>query len=56
MPEKENCLSCKIISIGCLFGIGGYFFKLGLTNKPRIVYNIIGTGNFRKQNNNQTFT
>lgn len=47
MNEKETCLSCKVISVCCLFGIGGYFFKLGLTNKPRIVYNMIGTGKLR---------
>lgn len=42
-PEAP-CTSCRIISVGCLFFIGGYFIKLGTTNRPRYLYRMIAAG------------
>lgn len=46
LTEEKDCSACKFISIACLFGIGVYLTKLGVTQKPRIVYNLLATGKF----------
>lgn len=47
MKEKETepCLSCKIISVGCFLGIGGYLIYQGkLQMKHRYILYGLGTG------------
>lgn len=43
---KENCLSCKVISISCLTGIGGYLIYTAKAYKgnSKIFTTVLGTG------------
>lgn len=44
---RENCLSCKMISVCSLLGIGGYLIYRGKSQTPASKYSMyaIGTGN-----------
>lgn len=44
--KKEPCLSCKVISISALFGIGSYLIMQGKrqTPKSRVAFFTMGLG------------
>lgn len=44
--SKDTCLSCRIITISCLFGISSYLFYQGKVQGPkaRLPLFMIGTG------------
>jgi len=44
MEVKESCLSCKVISVGSLLGIGGYLINKSKSQPPVSKYSLFAIG------------